>query len=161
MRHISLILISLLMVGCTSNPSREAPSHLTSQSDRVLILDNSGGYSHPGRRIELLRDGRVLETRYTDVIGHANRNGGTYQLADGVLDLRFGDRGNQRLLRVAYDGDIYWVYPNEADDIRKPENARLRQTSLKQKGEPDGTANGSQPIRSETNRTSSAAGSRR
>ena len=32
---------------------------------------------------------------------------------------------------------------------------------LKIKGEPDGAANGSQPIRSETNRTSSAAGSRR
>ncbi len=32
---------------------------------------------------------------------------------------------------------------------------------LKIKGEPDGPANGSQPIRSETNRTSSAAGSRR
>ena len=32
---------------------------------------------------------------------------------------------------------------------------------LKIKGEPDGAAKGSQPIRSETNRTSSAAGSRR
>ena len=32
---------------------------------------------------------------------------------------------------------------------------------LKAKAEPDGAANGSQPIRSETNRTSSATGSRR
>jgi len=32
---------------------------------------------------------------------------------------------------------------------------------LRENGEPDGAANGSQPIRSETNRTSSAAGSRR
>lgn len=33
--------------------------------------------------------------------------------------------------------------------------------SMRHKSEPDGAANGSQPIRSETNRTSSAAGSRR
>jgi hypothetical protein len=32
---------------------------------------------------------------------------------------------------------------------------------LKRLGQPDGAANGSQPVRSETNRTSSAAGSRR
>jgi hypothetical protein len=32
---------------------------------------------------------------------------------------------------------------------------------IERKGQPDGAANGSQPIRSETNRTSSAAGSRR
>ena len=37
----------------------------------------------------------------------------------------------------------------------------LAGNSTKNKAEPDGSANGSQPIRSETNRTSSAAGSRR
>jgi hypothetical protein len=70
------------------------------------------------------------------------RRGGTYQLADGILDLRFGDRGHQRLVRVAYDGGIYWVYPNQADEVRKPENVSLRQISLKQKGEPLRPANG-------------------
>jgi hypothetical protein len=84
----------------------------------------------------------VIETHYTDAIGHANRRGGTYQLADGILDLRFGDRGHQRLVRVAYDGEIYWVYPNQADEVRKPENVSLRQISLKQKGEPLRPANG-------------------
>lgn len=39
--------------------------------------------------------------------------------------------------------------------------AELRLRASKVESEPDGTANGSQPIRSETNTTSSAAGSRR
>ena len=38
---------------------------------------------------------------------------------------------------------------------------RLQETTLPSSAEPDGPANGSQPIRSETNTTSSAAGSRR
>jgi hypothetical protein len=43
----------------------------------------------------------------------------------------------------------------------KPELEILHVEPLKSKVEPDGAANGSQPIRSETNRTSGAAGSRR
>jgi len=47
----------------------------------------------------------------------------------------------------------------EPKDI--PVRERLTMHTGRNIGEPDGAANGSQPIRSETNRTSSAAGSRR
>ncbi len=102
---------------------------------------NSGGYSHAGRRIELLRGGGVIETRYTDVLGSQHRRHGRYELADGILNLRFGDRGNQRLIRAPYDGDIYWVYPNEVEEISLPDSTRLRQISLKQQGEQAHAAN--------------------
>ena len=55
----------------------------------------------------------------------------------------------------------------KGSDLSEDEIARIIRSCVScdeqqnQKSEPDGAANGSQPIRSETNRTSSAAGSRR
>ena len=53
--------------------------------------------------------------------------------------------------------DYHGVSKEKALEILKAKQAELEKTSA----EPDGAANGSQPIRSETNETSPAAGSRR
>jgi hypothetical protein len=81
----------------------------------------------------LLENGEFIETDYTDVIGSEKENKGRYIIQGDNLHLRYGDRGNQRLIRVSYGDLTYWVYPNEVDKIRQPENSWLRQTSLKQK----------------------------
>ncbi len=68
---------------------------------------------------------------------------GKHLVKDGVVELS--------------DGHRVWTQTLEAT-----EKEILASTSTKKRtGEPSGPANGSQPIRSETNRTSSAAGSRR
>ena len=55
------------------------------------------------------------------------------------------------------------TYFDDKKDLEKAKQLwmSLQHSEEKKKGEPDGAANGSQPIRSETNRTSGAAGSRR
>ena len=127
-----MIAVGISLSGCAS-PRRQPPTKPPPRKDRILLLDNSGGYSHAGRRVELLRDGGVIDTQYTDVIGGENGRKGRYTIEGDVLDLRFGDRGNQRLMRVSYDNDIYWVYRNEVAKIVLPESTLLRQTALKQK----------------------------
>jgi uncharacterized protein YceK len=75
-----------------------------------------------------------------------DRNGPVTRIAYGVgaiIDLPFS---------IVFDTVLLPL-----DLTRSKAPARDRGTE----GEPDGPANGSQPIRSETNRTSSAAGSRR
>jgi hypothetical protein len=69
-----------------------------------------------------------------------------YRLAGGIALL---------LAALLTVGDI------AAGKVFRQRMQRMRAASAEKKGEPDGAANGSQPIRSETNRTSSAAGSRR
>ena len=135
MRSYPFILIAALLVGCTTRSPDNKPATASSGPDHILLLDNAGGFSHAGRRIELLADGTVIDIRYTDSIGDEIESRGTYQRSDGVLNLRFGDRGNQRLIRVQLGGDTCWVYPGEVEELREPESSRLRQTSLKQKGE--------------------------
>jgi len=68
---------------------------------------------------------------------------------------------------TAYEGHTEPIWMTIRDRASRGPDAnsvwQLVEASLKHRGnsEPDGPANGSQPIRSETNRTSSAAGSRR
>lgn len=132
----------ILIIGCASSLSeRRLSGEAPLRENRILLLDNSGGYSHAGRRIELLRDETVIETTYTDIIGGERTRRGTFELTDGILKLKFGDRGNQRLIRVTFRGDIYWVYPDEVQRLRLPNSSRLRQLSLKQKGEKTSPAN--------------------
>ena len=59
--------------------------------------------------------------------------------------------GDERPYSTASSVPLYYYLVDPSGDYRK----------IEKKGEQDGAANGSQPIRSETNRTSSAAGSRR
>lgn len=135
MRSIPLLAFSvILMTGCASSPhERRPPGEAPVRENRILLLDNGGGYSHAGRRIELIRGGTVIDTFYTDIIGDERARRGTFELADGILNLKFGDRGNQRLTRVSYGSETYWVYPNEVELIPVPSNSMLRQTSLKEK----------------------------
>ncbi len=66
-------------------------------------------------------------------------------------------RRSKNLLHTAKEGSLSgWKY-GFALTVYTNFSAEMEST----KAEPDGPANGSQPIRSETNRTSSAAGSRR
>ena len=131
---LTSVAAGVFLAGCTSQSATNSPSEPSHREDRVLLLDNSGGYSHAGRRIELLKDGKFIETRYTDVIGNQNRRSGRYDLSEGILNLHFDDRGSQRLIRVPYGTEILWVYPNEVEKISLSERTRLRQTSLKQQG---------------------------
>ena len=70
---------------------------------------------------------------------------------------------------AAYLIEGFWkrYYPTQLSSQQyKPDVEGIKRwygmwSHLKKLAEPDGAANGSQPIRSETNRTSSAAGSRR
>lgn len=63
---------------------------------------------------------------------------------------------------VAYaTGETGLISPDEFARLDLHGFTDLQVLPMKTKVEPDGPANGSQPIRSETNRTSSAAGSRR
>jgi hypothetical protein len=127
------IVAGVVMAGCVSHQRPHPPSKPVQREGRILLLDNSGGYSHAGRRIELLDNGDLIETDYTDVIGSGRERKGSYILKGDELRIRFGDRGDQRLIRVSYGDQIYWVYPNEVEEIALAKNARLRQTSLKQR----------------------------
>jgi len=42
------------------------------------LLDNQGGFSHAGRRLELHPGSSYTEIRYTDVIGDARKTSGGY-----------------------------------------------------------------------------------
>ncbi len=97
-----------------------------------MVLDNNGGFSHGGRRIELYVGGSASSLTYTDVMDDRRASYGSYDLRDNVLMLRFGDRGNQTLHRVAYDGKVYWVYPDDIKRVKSRDGIYLRQTSLKQ-----------------------------
>jgi len=127
------IILVITMTGCTTHPTRHPPSQPLPIEGRILLLDNSGGYSHPGRRIELLQDGILIETSYTDVIGSQRERNGSYIIEGNTLKMKFGDRGDQRLIRITYGDDIFWVYPNEVNKITSSDSLMLRQTSLKQK----------------------------
>jgi hypothetical protein len=130
---IAWIVLGIGMTGCASDQAPDSPNKPAKREGRILLLDNSGGYSHAGRRIELLENGNLIETDYTDLIGSRRERTGSYILKGDDLLVRFGDRGDQRLIRVSYADQTYWVYPNEVEKIALAENTRLRQTSLKQK----------------------------
>jgi len=130
---VILVALGALLAGCVAQPNPQPPNRPPQREDRILLLDNSGGYSHAGRRIELLENGNLIETDYTDVIGSARERKGSYILKGDELYIQLGDRGDQRLIRVSYGDEIYWVYPNEVEKIALAQNTRLRQTSLKQR----------------------------
>lgn len=123
-----LAIVMAIFTGCISQ-------HRVEKNKPLLVLDNSGGYSHGGQRIELFERGVVSITSYSDVVGDRSISKGQYELHGNVLKLRFGDRGNRSLHRISYRGSIYWVYPGQVKEIGSPEGASLRKTSLKQQEE--------------------------
>lgn len=130
------LLLCIFALGCAHDKSNHSEL-VTFHKDAILILDNSGGYSHPGWRLELLKNGQLISTSYTDAIGHERKRFGTYYLADDTLVIKFGDRGTQTLKKIRYSDGIYWVYPDEVKKLLKPKNSWMRQISLRQKSEQD------------------------
>lgn len=129
MTRLLAIFVFAILAGCAgTSVDKRTP---------IVVLDNNGGFSHGGRRIELHEGGLASSVTYTDVIDDRIVSYGRYDLRDDVLLLRFGDRGNQTLHRVAYDGKVYWVYPDDIKRVKSRDGIYLRQTSLKQQdGEP-------------------------
>jgi len=121
----------LAICGCSS--FSRGDSTPAQKSSAILILDNNGGYSHPGRELQLFQNGQVIDTRYTDVIGDRRDRFGTYQITENNLTLKFGDRGNETLYKVRFDDTDFWVYSNEVKKIQRKDSEWLRQTSLKTK----------------------------
>jgi len=167
----------LLLTACASHPVRqgEAPGASTEPITphpryelTVRFLSRLGelylGVTVPVKAEE------SFSARCTDGFG---------RLIDVSGRLRASDGRSFRLegLSFAADSPAQGSSPREAFDVKANLDLRLdemhaagaihgpryeivlRETSPY--GQPDGSANGSQPIRSETNRTSSAAGSRR
>ena len=109
-----------------------ACAHSGVVTERLMTLDNKGGFSHGGRRIELFTDGKAQETRYTDVVGDVTISNGTYILQGKTLTLNFGKEREVTLVCVVSGSDRYWVRPENVDLIKNSSEWWLRQTSLKQ-----------------------------
>ena len=131
MRFVQSLLAFLcygLMVGCAHHAS--APS---SDGDTSIVLDNHGGYSHPGRRVALRRDGSYTDTRYTDVVGDQRVEGGLYgfdaEKRQLTLSPRRGDA--EHLYRVDYHGQRTWVREQDRQRITDRADAWFRQISLR------------------------------
>jgi uncharacterized protein (TIGR03067 family) len=111
--------------------------------DKVIVRDitNSQEVSRNSYTLDLTKDPKWI----------------TVIVVDQVTEVRLGIFrivGDELHLRQAVGGGVRPSdFPKDGYSIMK----RQKQTS----GQPDGAANGSQPIRSATNRTSPAAGSRR
>jgi hypothetical protein len=92
-------------------------------------------------------DGRFFGTIECET-GEALACDGTYRVQDGAMQRTIKGRTDE--IAFCIDGDTMHATFRDED-----------YTFKRMSTEPDGAANGSQPIRSETNRTSGAAGSRR
>ena len=132
------VFLLLLMAGVAL--SQPADGHRTSRTVQpkakvLLTVNNYGGYSHPGRRIQVLDGGAFEERLYTDVLGsHTNRAGrAVLNLEIGTLRLVFQDGREELLNRVRYGGIDYWVQAGETNRITRPQEDALRQRSLRSK----------------------------
>ena len=130
-------------------PTRKPPSaRKLAEAKRVAALHPDVQKAHP----------RTLKADHSK-LGHINTYG---SLPDYYVDRSFTcrDCGAQEIWRAA---DQKWYYEEAKGHIAAiaVRCHSCRTSRKKETIEPDGPANGSQPIRSATNRTSSAAGSRR
>ena len=131
--RIALILLSLCLSACVSLPEGDAPD------DLALRLDNNGGFSHGGRRIDFTNDGRFKEFRYSDTEEKILADIGSYQKGGGSITL-LSDRPSARaeaLFRVTHEGTTYWVGSESITRISKPEQAALREFALREKSSSD------------------------
>jgi len=99
-----------------------------------MSLDNFGGFSHGGRRLELMMDGRFLETSYTDVVGdRRNKSSGNYAIdqTKAALHLSHATGAVEVLFKVDYGGVEFWVKEEKRKLIQEPGEKWLRQTSLR------------------------------
>jgi len=115
------------MVGCHQPKTNSDPR------SAVLLLDNHGGYSHAGRKITLSSNGRYIDTRYTDVTSDEHVKQGVYTLNAEKTHLTLSPTNGavERLYRVDYKGQQYWVHEEEQQHVVQPSDDQLRQVSLK------------------------------
>ena len=105
------------------------------------------------------REAAILDIRTNSILVSDHGTNTFYRVKIGTNFL-FGvileSKGHQVDAKASYKFDEMFFYLGE-----KMYFVKKQKSPVKPNSEPDGAANGSQPIRSETNRTSSAAGSRR
>jgi hypothetical protein len=98
-----------------------------------VILDNHGGYSHPGRRVDLQPDGNYTDIRYTDEVGHQRVEGRLYTFDSEKRRLTLAPTHGEveHLFRVDYGSQQYWVPEKYRQRITDPADAWFRQISLR------------------------------
>jgi hypothetical protein len=171
------------LLGCQEtnrpNPTSSQPTPVVSQAKAPNAAELTAGLagtwrfsmensdSTPGEwaTVELLPDGhfRWLPTGKDYVIPPEK---GSWFVYEKVLVLRLrGNAGGHMPPGSALTFDIKTLTPQMATMSTPidagPGEVKQVMCNLKRLAQPDGSANASQPIRSETNSTSSAAGSRR
>jgi hypothetical protein len=121
MRIASLITFVALTLGCA-------------HTSPFLVLDDHGGFSHAGRRVELQSDGSYTDIRYTDVIGDQRKKHGVYTIDEqkALLTLSPVQGEPERLYRMDFGSDRYWVPDRDRDRIKETNEDWLRQISLKE-----------------------------
>ncbi len=127
--HTFLVLIYCgLTVSCAHRAS--APS---SDTKVFLVLDNHGGYSHLGRKVNLWPDDNYTDITYTDVVGHQRVECGLYTFDAEKRHLTLAPTHGdvEHLYRVDYGSQQYWVQEKDRQRIMDPADAWFRQISLR------------------------------
>jgi hypothetical protein len=177
---IAGVIILLVVAGCSTPKNQDARLEGTwrdADCPRMVTYSNGVGWvSAPGRTRNFLADvGRSLPSignlcvtnkfRYR-IVRHGEdyldirypdfpyRNEPIYAVEDGKTIVAYGLIASGERIHFTEDGKALWV---GEETSHRTWLYRVTPAS----SEPDGPANRSQPIRTETNRTSSAAGSRR
>ena len=130
--RLSIFLIGLVLCSCSSAPAPRPPRPV-SDPNAILSLDNRGGYSHSGRLLDLLADGKVVETRYSDVIGSEDKKIGRYRMTPNSITLTFSDRKTEILQKTIFQGTAYWGTADAIQKITDPHDSYSRQIALKNK----------------------------
>jgi len=130
--RLSIFLIGLVLCSCNSTPEPRPPRAL-SDPHAILSLDNRGGYSHSGRLLDLLPDGMVVETRYSDVIGSEDKEAGRYRMTPNSITLTFPDRKPEILQKSIFEGTAYWTTAEGIQRILDPHDSYSRQIALRSK----------------------------
>ncbi len=127
--HSILALVcSGLIVSCAHRAS--TPS---ANTRGFVVLDNHGGYSHPGRRIDLRPDDNYTDIRYTDVVGQQKVDCGLYTFDAKKRRLTLAPTHGEveHLYLVDYGSQQYWVPEKDRQRIMDPAEAWFRQISLR------------------------------
>ena len=136
---------------------------------RSVMLSGDGGYD-PGK-ITTEKEVKIAKQEVADLIVSLEKTGfWNMPQKDDVI----GCDGSQLIVEVIRAGEhrvrVRWTPEHDMEKRGLSDLVALYKAEFQSAGfwkideknaEPGGAANGSQPIRSETNRTSSAAGSRR
>jgi len=170
MRTLLSIVPLVMLVGCSSG-MKDARLHGTWRSNRDATV--AAAFERDPRWTNASPE---KVERFSDMFGHM-----TVTYSNGTLTTLYKGEESTLRYRVVASGDDYLVIRTEGSIMEDDRDIRIRffdqdtaywidtgplGFGLEERfdrviTEPDGAANGSQPIRSETNSTSSAAGSRR